>query len=149
MSPENSANFKSIIAALSEAAGETLALEDGKVLFALDDSLGVSIVPVDEEEAGEDAALVSIVIGQAPTDEEFLTFLLEQNYLGVGSGGGYFAIDRGTGTLVLCRTFPLPLEAAEFVDAFGSLAGAARAALARLGVATTPEDTHFLGMFFA
>ncbi len=140
MTTENFDNFNALVAALSEATGESLALEEGKVLFAIDEDLGVSIVPVDEADAGLDAAIATIVIGPAPADEEVLAFLLEQNYLGVGSGDGSFAIDHETGALVLYRSFALPFDAATFVDAFGRLAGAARAARARVNGVAEPSD---------
>lgn len=141
MTEENTENFNALVAALSEATGETLAFEDGKVLFALDEELGVSIVPADAEDAGVDVAVATIFIGPAPTDEEVLTFLLEQNYLGVGSGDGSFALEHQTGALVVYRIFPLPFDAAEFVDAFGRLAGAARAARGRINGVAEPEST--------
>lgn len=140
MTEENTENFNGLIAALSEATGETLSLEDGKVLFAIDEDLGVSIVPADEEDAGVDVAIASILIGPAPEDEELLRFVLEQNYLGVGSGEGSFSIEAESGALVLYRAFPLPFDAAEFVDAFGRLAGAARAARARINGTAEPTS---------
>ena len=143
MTTENTDNFNALVAALSEATGEALAPEDGKVLFAIDEDLGASIVPVDEADAGLDVAIATIVIGPAPADGEVLAFLLEQNYLGVGSGEGSFSIEAESGALVLYRAFPLPFDAAEFVDAFGRLAGAARAARAR--ITGTAEPTGGFG----
>ena len=140
MTEENTENFNALVAALSEATGETLAMEDGKVLFALDEELGVAIVPADAEDAGVDVAVATIFLGPAPDDKEVLTFLLEQNYLGVGAGDGSFALEHETGALVLYRMFPLPFDPSEFVDAFGRLAGAARAARARIKGVAEPES---------
>ena len=139
MTPENEANFDGLIKALAAAAGlDEMEKEDGRVLFAIDDDMGVSIAAADADDAGTDLAVVAIIVGPAPEDPEVLTYLLEQNYLGVGAGDGAFSIERETGALVLYRAFELPVEPAVFTDAFGRLAGAARAARAHLaGVADT------------
>ena len=133
MTEENATNFNELAKALGEAAGvEGLVPEDGRILFAIDDNLGVSITTADAEEAGCDLAVVAFVVGQIPEDAEALKFLLEENYLGVGSGNGAFSIDTEADAAVLYRSFPLPMDPGEFVDAFGRLAGAARIARDRL-----------------
>ena len=127
MTQENEANFIEMVKALAEAAGvEAMPSEDGRILFAIDDDLGVSIASADAEEVGSDIAIASIVIGQAPDDANALRALLEENYLGVGSANGSFSVEPDSGAVVLHRVFPLPLDAAAFVDAFSRLAGAAR-----------------------
>ena len=128
MTEENEANFNELVKALGDAAGvDGLAPEDGRVLFSIDDNLGVSITTADAE-----VAVVAFVVGPVPEDAEALKFLLEENYLGVGSGNGAFSIDRDADAAVLYRSFPLPMDADDFVDAFGRLAGAARIARDRL-----------------
>ena len=144
MTKDNEANFKEMAGALAAAAGvEALADGDGKVLFAIDDDLGVSIAAADEADAGRDVAIVSIVVGVAPDDAEILRGLLEENYLGVGSGNGAFSVERQSGAVVLYRVFPLPMDAHEFVEAFSRLAGAARAARERLA---NCRDEHVGGI---
>ena len=133
MTEENEANFNELVKALGDAAGvDGLAPEDGRVLFSIDDNLGVSITTADAEVAGYDLAVVAFVVGPVPEDAEALKFLLEENYLGVGSGNGAFSIDTEADAAVLYRSFPLPMDADDFVDAFGRLAGAARIARDRL-----------------
>ncbi|MBQ9430934.1 MAG: type III secretion system chaperone [Kiritimatiellae bacterium] len=133
MTTENTENFNGLVSALAETAGvESLTSEDGGVFFAIDDDMGVAITSADAEEVGVDLLVATIIVDAAPTDAEALTFLLEQNYLGVGAGDGSFAIEHETGVAVLYRAFPLPMDAETFVDAFSRLAGAARAARARL-----------------
>jgi len=131
MTTENTENFNGLVSALAETAGvESLTSEDGGVFFAIDDDMGVAITSADAEEVGVDLLVATIIVDAAPTDAEALTFLLEQNYLGVGAGDGSFAIEHETGVAVLSRSFPLPMDAETFVDAFSRLA--ARAARARL-----------------
>ena len=133
MTNENENNFNEITKALAAAAGlEEFVEEEGRILFAVDDNLGVSLMGVDEEIAGCDVIVASIVVGSAPEKAEALRDLLEQNYLGAGSGDGSFSIEHETGAVVLYRAFPLPMDPTEFVDAFARLVGAARAARARL-----------------
>lgn len=134
MTNENEKNFDEISKALATAAGleEDFVKEDGKILFAIDDNLGVSLMGVDDEIAGCDVIVASIVVGAAPEDAEVLRDLLERNYLGAGSGDGSFSIEHETGAVVLYRAFPLPMDPTEFVNAFARLVGAARAAKARL-----------------
>lgn len=133
MTNENENNFNEITKALAAAAGlEEFVEEEGRILFAVDDNLGVSLMGVDEEIAGCDVIVASIVVGSAPEKAEALRDLLEQNYLGAGSGDGSFAIEHETGAVVLYRAFPLPMDPTEFVDAFARLVGAARAARVRL-----------------
>ncbi len=133
MTTENTENFNGLISALAKAAGlDSLDFEEGGVFFALDEVMGVSITTADAEDVGVDLLVATIIVDEAPADAEALTFLLEQNYLGVGAGDGSFAIDHETGVAVLFRAFPLPMDAETFVDAFSRLAGAARAARDRL-----------------
>ncbi len=144
MTQENEANYNEITKALAEAAGvEVMPSEDGKILFAIDDDLGVSIASADEDEAGCDVAIVSIVIGQAPDNADALRGLLEENYLGVGSANGAFSVEPDSGAVVLYRVFPLPMEADAFVEAFSRLAGAARAAKEQLA---NSEEEPITGM---
>ncbi len=146
MTPENEANFDELVKALATAAGiDDMAKEDGRVLFAIDDDMGVSIAPADAEEAGGDLAVVAIIVGPAPEDPEMLTYLLEQNYLGVGAGDGSFSIEREMGALVLYRAFELPMDPGVFTDAFGRLAGAARAARAHLAGVAEPAESALGG----
>ena len=127
MTQENEANFNEMVKALTEAAGvEAMPSEDGRILFAIDDDLGVSIASADAEEVGSDIAIASIVIGKAPDDTNALRALLEENYLGIGSGNGAFSVEPESGAVVLYRVFPLPMDADEFVDAFSQLVGAGR-----------------------
>ena len=140
MTAENEANFDELIKALAAAAGvDDMEKEDGRVLFAIDGDMGVSIASADADDAGVDLAVAAIIVGPAPTDPEALAFLLEQNYLGVGAGDGAFSIERETGAVVLYRAFELPTDPAVFTDAFGRLAGAARAARAHLAGITESE----------
>ena len=142
MTNENEKKFNEITKALAVAAGlEDFVKEDGKILFAVDDNLGVSLMGVDDEIAGCDVIVASIVVGSAPDDAEALRDLLEQNYLGAGSGDGSFSIEHETGAVVLYRAFPLPMDPTEFVDAFARLVGAARAARTRLD---RQEGDHFV-----
>ena len=144
MTQENEANFNEITKALAEAAGvEAMPSEEGKILFAIDDDLGVSIASAGEDEVGCDVAIVSIVIGQAPDDADALRFLLEENYLGVGSGNGAFSVEPESGAVVLYRVFTLPMDAEAFVEAFSHLAGAARAAKDQLA---NSEEEPIIGM---
>ena len=138
MTPENAQNLRDLFAALAEAAGvDAFAPEpDGRLAFALDD-MGVAIGAV-EAPAG-DRVWTTLIVGEAPSDPETLTFLLEQNYQGVGSGGGAFSVERESGAVVLHRIFPLPMDPALFVADFRRLAGAARAARSRLA-AVVPDE---------
>lgn len=140
MTEENEANFDELVKALAAAAGldDLEKEEDGRVLFAIDDDMGVSIAPADAEDAGVDLAVAAIIVGPAPDDSEALTFLLEQNYLGVGSGDGAFSVEKESGAVVLYRAFELPMDPASFTDAFGRMAGAARAARAHLAGTAEP-----------
>ena len=133
MNDENTANMNEILAALAAASGvDALAPEaDGRVNFALDD-MGVAIGTTDADDATGDRAWVAIFVGEVPSDAETLAYLLEQNYLGGGSGDGAFSIEHEMGAVVLHRVFPLPMAAETFVEAFRHLAGAARAARTRL-----------------
>ena len=134
MTDENETNFNEIAAALAEAAGlDSLKKEeDGKYLFAVDETMGTSLVAEDAEIAGCDLIVASIIVGPAPEDAEALRDLLEQNYLGAGSGDGTFSIEHDSSAIVLYRSFPLPMDPTEFVNAFARLVGAARAAKAHL-----------------
>ena len=146
MTPENEANFDELIKALAAAAGlDGMEKDNGRLLFAIDDDMGVSIAPADAEDAGVDLAVAAIIIGPAPDDSEALMYLLEQNYLGVGSGDAAFSVEKESGAVVLYRGFELPMDPASFVDAFGRMAGAARAARAHLAGTAEPLAMSFGG----
>ena len=146
MTPENETNFDELIKALAAAAGlDGMEKDNGRLLFAIDDDMGVSIAPADAEDAGVDLAVAAIIIGPAPDDSEALTFLLEQNYLGVGSGDATFSVEKESGAVVLYRAFELPMDPASFTDAFGRMAGAARAARAHLAGTAEPVPMSFGG----
>ena len=134
MTDENETNFNEIAEALAKAAGlESLTQnEEGQILFAVDDTMGVSLVSENEEDVGCDLIVASIIVGPAPEEAEALRELLEDNYLGAGSGDGAFSIESESNAVVLYRSFPLPLDPADFVNAFARLVSAARAAKARL-----------------
>ena len=134
MTDENETNFNEIAEALAKAAGlESLKQnENGQILFALDETMGVSLVSENEEDVGCDLIVASIIVGPAPDEPEALRELLEENYLGAGSGDGAFSIEDESNAVVLYRCFPLPMDPADFVTAFAHLASAARAAKARL-----------------
>ena len=146
MTPENEANFDELIKALAAAAGlDGMEKDNGRLLFAIDDDMGVSIAPADAEDAGVDLAVAAIIIGPAPDDSEAHMYLLEQNYLGVGSGDAAFSVEKESGAVVLYRAFELPMDPASFVDAFGRMAGAARAARAHLAGTAEPVSVSFGG----
>ena len=64
MTPENEANFDELIKALAAAAGlDGMEKDNGRLLFAIDDDMGVSIAPADAEDAGVDLAVAAIIIG--------------------------------------------------------------------------------------
>ncbi len=134
MTNENETNFNEIAEALAKAAGlESLKQnEEGQILFALDETMGVSLASENEEDVGCDMVIASIIVGPAPEEAEALRELLEENYLGAGSGDGSFSIESESNAVVLYRCFPLPVEPADFVNAFGRLVSAARAVKARL-----------------
>ena len=92
---------------------------------------------------GVDLAVAAIIIGPAPDDSEALMFLLEQNYLGVGSGDATFSVEKESGAVVLYRAFEVPMDPASFTDAFGRMAGAARAARAHLAGTAEPPAIRF------
>lgn len=152
MTTDNQKNFNEILAALTAALGcEPLSPEeDGRVLFALDDNLGCALFPFDAEEAGNDGVMASLVVGPVPPDNtELLWDLLTGNYMGAEAGAGTLSIERESGMLVVSRPFDLPIDAAAFVEAFASLAGAARAWRDRLAVVAgdVQEEAHSVGDF--
>ncbi len=129
MTQDNETNFTEILDALThEFRCEPLQREeDGRVLFAVDDELGVALFTVDAEEAEVDALAVVIVLGPAPdNDAPLLRKLLCANYLGSETADGTLAIDEDAGCLTLTRFFPLPVDAESFMGAFARLVNAAR-----------------------
>ena len=121
-------NVKEILAALSEALGtELVQEEDGTVYFGLDESMGASLFFGSGEEDMADTLVACIAIGRPVDDDaEFYRDLLNANYMWAGSGDATLAIDPRSGILVLHRAFRLPVEGAEFVEAFSVMVGAAR-----------------------
>lgn len=152
MTTDNQKNFNEILTALTAALGcDPLSPEeDGRVLFALDGNLGCVLFPYDAEEAGSDGVVATLAVGPVPSDNaELLWDLLTGNYMGGEAGFGTLAIERESGVLVVSRQFDLPIDAEAFVNAFASLAGAARAWRDRLAVVAvdTQEEVRSVGDF--
>ncbi len=129
MTKENEANFTEILDALSkEFSSEPLQREeDGRVLFSLDDQLGIALFTTDAEDTLVDGIAAVIVLGPAPDgDAALLRKLLCANYLGGGTADGTLAIEETSGSLVLTRMFELPMTLKVFMPAFARLVNAAR-----------------------
>ncbi len=129
MTHENETNFSEILQTLTtELKSEPLKREeDGRVLFALDDKLGVALFTVDAEEAQVDAVIAVIALGPAPdSDAAILRKLLYANYLGGETADGTLAIDEAADCVTLSRVFEMPLDVQSFMDNFARLVNAAR-----------------------
>lgn len=129
MTQENEVNFNEILEALSQefSCDKLVREEDGRVLFALDDELGVVLFTTDAEEVGADGIVAVIALGSAPDDNApLMRKLLCANYLGSGTADGTLAFDEEAGLLTLSRSFELPIDVNSFMSHFARLANAGR-----------------------
>ncbi len=129
MTDENETNFDEILDALTkEFASEPLQREPkDRVLFSIDDQLGVALFTVNADDAQVDGIAAVIVLGPAPAgNAELMQKLLCANYLGAETADGTLAIDEEAGCLVLTRFFTLPIDVEDFMTAFARLVNAAR-----------------------
>ena len=123
------AAFQNLLPVLAEALGldDLPTEEDGRVLFGLDDSLGVVMEEVDAEEAGAEGMVASILIGMPDrNDAALLSEILAGNYMWAASGEGTLALDRESGMLVVHRFFAADTPGDDFLDIFASMVSAAR-----------------------
>ena len=141
MDEENKANIADILASLGTAFGIDGLPEprEGRVEFAIDDKIGAAIIPASAEEVGADVLIAVLFLGYPDRDDSAkLMELLEANYMGCGTGDGTLAVEPRSGALVLQRVFNLPLDASDFVEAFGRLLAAARYWQPRLTASASP-----------
>ncbi len=129
MKEENEIQFQNILKALTQELGseELRREEDGRVIFTLDDRVGVALFTVDAEEGEVDSLVAILPLGPVPDNNTALLHrLLCANYLGADTADGTIAIDEEIGCFVLTRVFEMPLSEEAFLPALGRLVNAAR-----------------------
>ncbi|MGN1037842.1 MAG: CesT family type III secretion system chaperone [Mailhella sp.] len=103
-----------------------LHVEDGRVMFGLDDDMG-AVIFLENDDEGNDVMIACVVVGRPDeNDAELLHDILSANYMWAFSGDGTLAIDASSNLLVVHRVMEADLSPEGFVDRFSSLVGAAR-----------------------